>query len=186
MCGDAPRLPLLRLGALDQTDDFGRNPAVQRNVLLEQRQHAVGEGARLGARGRLTPENGRSVRADERPGGRVPRHLRARKSFDQNARASVGKPHNLEYASEHAGAMQVGRTRLLGLALFLGDEKDELVGLDGRIDCRQRCRTADEQRDDYIWKDNDVAKRENGYAVARLHRLTVAQSILGSRLWGVC
>ena len=41
--GDAPRLPLLRLGALDQTYDFRRNATMKCDVFFKQRHDAIRE-----------------------------------------------------------------------------------------------------------------------------------------------
>ena len=74
--------------------------------------------------------------------------------------------------------MEVGGARLLRLTFLLCDEKNDLVALYGRIDRGQRSRPAHEERDYYVWEDDNVAERKDGDAITRLHTLTVAQIVL--------
>jgi hypothetical protein len=74
--------------------------------------------------------------------------------------------------------VEVSGARLLRVAFFLGDEKNELVGFDSSIDRSERCRPADEKRDYDIWKNNDIAEGQNGNTITRLHTLAVAQVVL--------
>jgi hypothetical protein len=143
------------------------------DVLLEQRQHPIGERTRLVCGGRADPFHRERVRSDERPGGGISGHFCARESLYQHPRAPVRHSHNLEHASEYSDAMEVSGARLLRLTFLLRDEKNDLVGLDGRIDSGQRSRPADEQGDYDVWEDDNVAERKDGDAITRLNRLTI-------------
>jgi hypothetical protein len=174
VCGDTPRLAFLRFRRLNEADDFGGNAAVKRDVLLEQRQHSVGERSRLGRRARVGPLDWKRIRANVRTGRRISRDLGAREPLDQNASASIWETHNLKDSSEHADAMQICSARLLRFAFFLRDEENQLIAFDCRIDCSKRCGPANKQGDNYIGKNNNVTKRENGYTLSCLDSLTVA------------
>ena len=74
--------------------------------------------------------------------------------------------------------MQVCGAGLLCLAFFLRNEQDELVSFDSGVDRCKRWLPAYEQRDDYIWKDYDIAERENGDAGFGLHLLAVTREFV--------
>jgi hypothetical protein len=142
---------------------------MQRDVFLEQRHHAVCESASLSRSFR--PLEWRSTRAQVRTGGGVPRDSRSREAFDEYTGAAVRKSGYLKDAAQHADPMQVRRYRLLCLSLLLRDEENHLVAFDGRIDRCQGRGPADQQRNYYIGKDDDVTKGQYWNAVGRFERL---------------
>lgn len=151
---------------------------MQCDVFFEQRQNTICQRTRFSRGNRLCPFNRLSICANERSRCGVARHLRARKSFNENASASIRKSHNLQNAPDHTNAVKICSARLLCLAFFLGDQKDQLVGFNSCIDRCQRSRPANEERDDYIWKDDNVAERKNRNAVFRADGLTVPEIFL--------
>jgi hypothetical protein len=75
--------------------------------------------------------------------------------------------------------VQIGRRGFLLFSVALCDEQENLVLCQRRLDRGQRCRPADEQRNDYIGKDDDVTKRQDRNPVRRRNGLVVPLEGLG-------
>jgi hypothetical protein len=103
----------------------------------------------------------------------------AGETFDENASASIWKARDLEHASEHSGAMQIRSAGLLRLAFFLGDEQDQFVSFDSGVDGRERRLSSYEKRNDDVWKDYNIAKRQNGKPRSGFHLFRFANEFLG-------
>ena len=160
---DAVRLALDRVGALDERDDLVRNAAVQRDVLLEQREHAARDDVQVRRIVRVrrvdfVGERGAQVARRRH----VARDASARDALDEDARRSVCLPRRLDDPRDDADAMQVAGRRLLDVGAALRDEEEQPVLRRGRLDGAERRLAADEQRHRDVGKDDDVAKRENG------------------------
>jgi hypothetical protein len=93
--------------------------------------------------------------------------LGASEAFDEHARAAVWKSRNLKDSPDYTDAMKICGARFLRFAFFLGDEQNELVSFCRRLDCCERWLSADEQRNDYIGKNDDFAKGQ--HRNARFH-----------------
>jgi len=175
---NAPRLPLLRLGALYQPYDLGWDATVQGDVFFEQRDNAIRERADFGIGFWLSPFHRSRNRANECAARYVSRDFSARESFDEHSRASVWKSRNLEDSAKHSNAMEVGSTWLLGFPFFLGNEEYELVGLDSCVDCGKRLLPSNEQGNYDIGKNHYVAQGQHRYACCGLNFLAVAREFL--------
>jgi hypothetical protein len=70
--------------------------------------------------------------------------------------------------------MEIGRRGLLSLSFLLSDEENHLVGFDRGVDRRKRRGAPDQQRNYYIWKDDDVTKGQDWNTVGRFERLFFA------------
>ena len=160
---DSVRLALDGVGALHERDDFVRNATVQRDVFLEQREHAahddVAGSPRLGAACRFR----RRATARRCPDAGRYRVTRARdRALDEDARRPVCLPRCLRDARDDADAMQVARSGFLGVGAALGDEEEEPALRRRRLDGAQRSLAADEKRHRHVGKNDDVAKWKNG------------------------
>src|SRR5688572_1820105 len=152
---------------------------MQSHVLLEERQHAIRECTHLRRLARTGPLQWRRNRAHERSTGHVACDLRSCKALDKNAGASVRKTSDLEDSPEDAGSMKIGSSGLLGLPFFLGNQENELVGLDRSVDRGKRWRPPYQKGNYDVRKNYDVAERKNGDACCSLELLSVAREFVG-------
>ena len=87
--GDRERLLLARLRPLHERHHFGGQAAMQRDVLLEERDDAPRHRALVGAARGLVEREGRHDRAKHLVRRCVARHLRARDALDEHLRRAV-------------------------------------------------------------------------------------------------
>jgi hypothetical protein len=157
MGGDAIGLPRQRIRALNERDHLVRDAPVQRDVLLEQREHApredvdrVGVGDfRLGFLG--------ECRAHETGRRHVARDASARHTLDENSRRSIGLSRRLDNARDNADAVEITRCRLFGVGAALRDEEQRPTLRRGGLDGRQGRLPAHEERHGDVGEDDDVA-----------------------------
>ena len=135
--GDRERLLLARLGSLHERHDLGGKAAVQRDVLLEQRDDATRHRALIGAARRLVERERRDVRAQHLLRRRVARHLGARDAFDEHLGRAVGQSRHLQHAADDAHAKEIGCRGILGVRGALGDEEDPAVAGERRLHRRE-------------------------------------------------
>ena len=157
---DAECLALSGVRALDDRDDFRRNPPVEAHVFFERVHHPPAE--RLGLSGIF---GGRSLERERRrhsaqhgSRGYVARHSGAGDAFNQYACRAGWKSRDLHDTPDHAGAMEVGGGGFLLLAVALCYQQDDLVFRESRLDCGQGTRAPDQQRDDYRAENDNIPK----------------------------
>ena len=159
---DTVRLPADRVSALYQRHDFVGNAAVERDVLLEQREHAARQHLeRLGVHV-LVAGVVVERRAKVAGGGDVSRHARAAHAFDENARRAVRLPRRLNDARDHTDTMQVAGRGFFGVGALLRHEEERAAVGGRRLDRVERRLAPDEQRHGDVRKHDDVAQRQHG------------------------
>jgi hypothetical protein len=173
--GNTECLPLRRIGALDDGDDLWRNPAVEADVLFEGIQNASTQcfGLRV-VRARSLEWERRRRRAQDIPGGDVAGDASPGDSFHENPSGSGGKSRHLDHASDYASAVQIRGGRLLLLPIALGDQQDDLIFRERRLNRCQRCGAPYQKGNDYIGENDNIPKRKDRNPVRRRDALVVA------------
>ena len=85
----------------------------------------------------------------------------AANAFDENANGAVGELQKLHRGRDDAQIVKGFAVGIIVGRIELGDEKDLLVGRHGGFERGDRLFAPDEQRDDPLREDNDVAKWQN-------------------------
>ncbi len=142
-----------------RVEDLGRNLAVQLDVGLEggvdranERRHL--DRAVLGVREHLDLAGVERVRPDEAL------DRRSRLALDEHLHGAVGKAQELQDRPERADAVDVLRPRIVDLVVLLRREQQLAVAGDRVFERLDRARPPDEERDDHVREDDDVAQRE--------------------------
>ncbi len=150
---------LLDLAERDQ--HLGRHLLVELHVLLELLHDRAGErldlariGDRLAQHLGLDLEEARIVDEGLDAG--------ARGALDQHLDRAVRQLEELQHARHGADAIDVVTARVVLARVLLGDEQDLLVVLHHLLERLDRLLAPDEQRNDHVREDDDVAKGQNG------------------------
>ena len=86
--------------------------------------------------------------------------LRPLRAFDQHLHRTVRQLQHLQHRGDGADRIEVfGRRVVLGGGL-LRDEQDVLAGVHRDVERLDRLRAADEQWNDHVRKDHDIAERQ--------------------------
>ena len=172
--GHGERLLLARVGALHERNDLGRQPSMERDVFLEQRDDAPGHRTLVGAAYGLVEREGCDHGAKNLLGWRVTRHLCPRDALDEHLRGAVRKPGNLQHAPGYAHSEEIGGGRILRVSRSLCDEEDPPVPGKRSFDRGERRRPPDEQRHHHVRENDDVPKRQHGKSFLQLEAFLVA------------
>ena len=131
----------------------------------------------------IAPQTRRTLRPATSTGRGTPRRATrcadvagdrgASDSLDQHSRRAGGKPGYLYDSTDDAGAVQVGRGRLLLLSVALRDQENDLVFRERGLDGGEGCRPTDQQRDYYIGENDNIPKRKDRNPVRRRDALVV-------------
>ncbi len=149
---------------LHDADDLGRDLLVELHIALE-----VGHDR---ARHRFGLDRLR-IGVGECNGGRlvivgaigVFLHARTLEPFDQHLHGAVGELQELQHAGERTGLVNgIGRRIIVGRVL-LRREHDQGIVLHHLFERADRLLAADEERNDHVREDDDVAQRQHGIGV---------------------
>ena len=173
--GDCERLLLSRLRTLHERDDLRGEPAVQRDVLLEERHDAPRHRPFVRAARGLVEREGRHDGAQHLLRRRIPRDLRARDPLHEHLRRAVRQARHLEHTPRDAHAKEIGGGRILRVRRPLRDEEDPPVAGKRGLDGRERRRPPYEQRHHHVREDHDIAERQHRKSLVELELLFVAR-----------
>jgi hypothetical protein len=70
--------------------------------------------------------------------------------------------------------MQIGSRGFLLLTVSLGNEQNDLVFGECGFDCRERGGPPNQERNDYIWENDNIPKRQDRNPVRRRDALVVS------------
>jgi hypothetical protein len=139
--------------------DFGRNLLVELHVLVELRQqrapHCLDLMSRAGLAGNRLRFGGQILA--EFLDALDPCTLRA---LDQHLHGAVRQLQHLQYRGHAADVVEILGRGVVLRCLFLGDEQDVLARIHRDVECLDRFRATDEQRDHHVREHDDVAQRK--------------------------
>ena len=149
---------------LHDADDLGRDLLVELHIALEVGHDRARQCLRL---------DRFRIGVGERNRGRfvvlaaigVFLHARTLEPFDQHLHGAVGKLQELKHAGERTGLVNgIGRRIIVGRVL-LRREHDQRVVLHHLFERADRLLATDEERNDHVREDDDVAQRQHGIGV---------------------
>jgi hypothetical protein len=82
------------------------------------------------------------------------------RAFDENLDGAVGQLEHLQDIGHAADAIEILRFRLILGGRFLGQQQDALAAFHGHFERLDRFRATDEERDDHVREDDDIAQRK--------------------------
>ena len=149
---------ILDLAELDR--GFGREPLVELGIIVELLDHRAHQRLGFGAVGRLVLDVldlGRDVAVDldqiDQP--------RALAALDQHADGAVGQLQQLHRGGDDAEVVERVAVGIVLARVELGDEEHFLVARHRRLERRDRFLAADEQGNDALRENDDVAQRQD-------------------------
>ncbi len=159
MCRDGVGEPATLVDARHRRQDFRRDLLVELDVLVELREQRTAHCLDFVGAARFAGHRygtGDHVLAAVFHRG----DLCALRALDQDLNGAVGKLQHLQDRRDRADLVQVLRGRVVLRRLLLRDEQDVLAGLHRHVERLDGLGPPDEQRDDHVRKDHDVAQRK--------------------------
>src|SRR5262245_36621616 len=147
------------LDLLDHADHLGRHLLVQLDVVLELVDDRAREGLRLDLlaagirehhRSRLIVFGARGIAFD----------LGTRGALDQHLDGAVGQLEHLQHARERTDLVDSGGRRIVVGGVLLRGQQDEGVGAHHLLERLDRLLAPNEERNDHVREDDDVAQRQ--------------------------
>jgi hypothetical protein len=99
-------------------------------------------------------------------GGLVGGDLRALAALDQHLHGAVRQLEKLQHRGDGADLVEIVHTRIVLRGILLRDEQDLLVVAHHRLQRADGFLAADEERDDHVGEDDDIAQRQHRQELA--------------------
>ena len=170
------------LDLVDRDQDLRRHLLVELDVLLELTDHRAAEGLELGLV-LLRIDDRLGLGLEEFLGVRVARDPRALGALDQHLHGPVRQLEKLEDGRDRADLVDIVHAGIVVARVLLRREQDLLVVAHHVLERAHRFVAPDEQRDDHMRKDDDIAQRQDRIE-ARRGRGDALVGILVARISG--